>query len=83
MSLKKLKLFVIFPPKIVSNGSLRVALIYFGDRYNKREAAAYAASRLPASYGATLRVFHEVSQKWHETILPDFVLQFFYQYGWC
>lgn len=63
MSLKKLKLFVIFPPKIVSNGSLRVALIYFGDRYNKREAAAYAASRLPASYGATLRVFHEVSQK--------------------
>lgn len=63
MSLKKIEMICNFPPKIVSNGSLRVALIYFGDRYNKREAAAYAASRLPASYGATLRVFHEVSQK--------------------
>ena len=29
-------------------------------RYNKRESVAYAASRIPASYGATLRVFHEV-----------------------
>ena len=29
-------------------------------RYNKRESTAYAASRIPSSYGATLRVFHEV-----------------------
>lgn len=31
-------------------------------RYNKRESAAYAASRIPSSYGATLRVFHEISR---------------------
>ena len=29
-------------------------------RYGKREAVAYAASRLPATYGTTLRVFSEV-----------------------
>ena len=34
-------------------------------RYGKREAIAYAASRLQACYGATLRVFSEVSMQWH------------------
>ena len=29
-------------------------------RYGKRVAIAYAASRLPATYGTTLRVFSEV-----------------------
>lgn len=44
-------------------------------RYNQREAAAYAASRLPASYGATLRVFHEISRR-EPNFKPENLLDF-------
>lgn len=44
-------------------------------RYNKREAAAYAASRLPASYGATLRVFHELRRR-EPNFKPENLLDF-------
>ncbi|KAJ7374597.1 Methyltransferase-like protein 17, mitochondrial [Desmophyllum pertusum] len=44
-------------------------------RYDKRESAAYAASRIPASYGATLRVFHEISRR-EPDFQPETLLDF-------
>ncbi|CAH3026740.1 unnamed protein product, partial [Porites evermanni] len=44
-------------------------------RYNKRESVAYAASRIPASYGATLRVFHEISRR-EPDFKPETLLDF-------
>ena len=37
-----------------------ISFPFLFSRYQKREAAAYAADRVPASYGSTLRVLHEV-----------------------
>ncbi|KXJ27318.1 Methyltransferase-like protein 17, mitochondrial [Exaiptasia diaphana] len=44
-------------------------------RYNKRESAAFAASRIPASYGATLRVLHEISRR-EPDYKPETLLDF-------
>lgn len=44
-------------------------------RYNKRESTAYAASRIPSSYGATLRVFHEISRR-EPDFKPETLLDF-------
>ncbi|XP_068723173.1 ribosome assembly protein METTL17, mitochondrial-like [Montipora capricornis] len=44
-------------------------------RYNKRESTAYAASRIPSSYGATLRVFHEMTRR-EPDFKPETMLDF-------
>ncbi|XP_028392721.1 methyltransferase-like protein 17, mitochondrial [Dendronephthya gigantea] len=44
-------------------------------RYQKREAAAYIAGRAPATYGATLRVLHEIAKR-EKDFHPETVLDF-------
>ncbi|KAL9974785.1 hypothetical protein ACROYT_G011868 [Oculina patagonica] len=44
-------------------------------RYGERESAAYAGSRIPAGYGATLRVFHEISRR-EPDFKPETLLDF-------
>jgi len=44
-------------------------------RYDKRESTAYAASRIPSTYGTTLRVFHEISRR-EPDFKPETLLDF-------
>jgi len=53
-------LFVFYPINALFNFQTCNILLCEHCRYNKRESAAFAASRIPACYGAAQRVLHEV-----------------------